>query len=135
MTPLMLQDALCDFLKEVVGSYLLSTNKSITKAPQIVPSYLPLKGSTDTADFPFVIVRVMSQEDTQGESKLVVKLIVGVYAEDIVQGPGDLMNVIERIRQALFKSFAREIRHGRSFLGVCTYSGLSACRLRRSNEW
>ena len=103
MTPLMLQDALCDFLKEVVGSYLLSTNKSITKAPQIVPSYLPLKGSTDTADFPFVIVRVMSQEDTQGESKLVVKLIVGVHAEDIAKGPGDLMNVIERIRQALFK--------------------------------
>lgn len=103
MTPLMLQDALCDFLKGVVGSYLLDTNRQTTKAPQVVPSYLPLKGTTDTADFPFVIVRMSSEEDTGDRAKVTVKIIVGVYAEDIAQGSGDLMNILERIRQALFK--------------------------------
>jgi len=103
MTPLMLQDALCEFLKGVVGSYLLDTNKQVTKAPQVVPGYLPLKGTTDTADFPFTIIRLSSGEDTNERGKVMVKIILGVYAEDISQGSGDLQNIIERIRQALFK--------------------------------
>ena len=104
MTPLLLQDAICDFLKGVVGSYLLETNKQSQKAPQVVPSYLPLKGTAEVEDFPFVVVRLSSEEDTQERAKVMVKIIVGVYAEDIVQGSGDLMNLLERIRQALFKT-------------------------------
>ena len=41
MTPLLLQDALADFLKKELGTYLLDTNTEIKKAPQIVKNFLP----------------------------------------------------------------------------------------------
>lgn len=104
MTPLMLQDALAKFLESVVSSYRLSTNKEITKAPQVVKNFLPLKGTSEEPDFPFVIVRMASEEDTGELASVTVKLIVGVLSEDVQQGSGDLLNLIERIRQALFKT-------------------------------
>ena len=103
MTPLLLQDALAEFLKKELGTYLLDTNTEIKKAPQIVKNFLPLKGTSDTPDFPFVIIRMGGEEDTGEQAIVTVKLIVGVLSEDVQQGSGDLLNLIERTRQALFK--------------------------------
>lgn len=102
MIALELLDELNEFLRFIVYSYQLQTQGGILKPPQTVTGFLPPKGETDEPDYPFVISRLLSGEDNDEQGNVTVKILVGTYAED-AQGFRDSLNLVEHIRQNLFK--------------------------------
>jgi hypothetical protein len=105
MIPIMLIDELCLFVQGVVKEILLPTSQGELKTPTVHPGYLPFKGaaSEDAAEYPLIIVRLLNGDDNEDGSKATVQIIVGTYGEDS-QGWREVLNILERIRQSLFKT-------------------------------
>lgn len=104
MTPIELVDMLVDFLKEVVKEYDLATKtEGVSKAPEIHSGYLPpkIKGD-DTSDFPYIIVRYLSEEDSS-ENTVSIRLLIGTYSEDEQNGWRDTLNIVTRAKIAFKK--------------------------------
>ncbi|PWK16065.1 hypothetical protein [Tumebacillus permanentifrigoris] len=110
MTKVGLMKAIQSFLQENVREFSFETNEQTEKAPAVVLHGLPPKGEKDTPDFPFIIVRLLEGESNDSGSKAQVKLIFGTYSEDF-DGIIDLMNLMERVEQALFKKGILEKRY------------------------
>ncbi|MDP5277145.1 hypothetical protein [Chengkuizengella axinellae] len=103
MTPALLIQSLCKFLEGVVENYTLESNIKTLKTPQIVDGFLPpKKGNQPEAEFPYIIVRLVEGEDEKEESTTTIKMLFGTYSED-VQGFHDVLNLMEKVRQALLK--------------------------------
>ncbi|NPV30656.1 MAG: hypothetical protein HPY58_13620 [Firmicutes bacterium] len=105
MTPVLLVDALRDFIEDVVKNYWLETKKpDLNKPPQVVTGYLPPpEASREEPNFPFVIIRLLEGTDDQEGSTVTVKIIVGTYSEDSQNGWRDVANIIQRIRTELLR--------------------------------
>lgn len=107
MTPIVLVDRLVEFIKPVVAEFELDSNiVGIKKSPQVISGYLQEKKPNqkqDPPDFPYVIVRYLTDTDEQEEDKASIKIIAGTYSEDTQDGWRDPMNVITKIKEALMK--------------------------------
>jgi hypothetical protein len=107
MTPIVLVDALIDFIRPVVANFELDTNVSgIKKAPQVIGGYLSEKKpgqKQDPPDFPYVIVRYLEDEDTEESNTAQVRIIAGTYSEDTQNGWRDCLNILTRIKEALLE--------------------------------
>lgn len=102
MIPVLLLDELCQFLTETIKNYELDTFQSTNRAPAVYCEALPLN-TTSSQDEPYILVRLKGGEDQTGQSKATVTLDFCVYSENVQQGPFQLLNVMERVRQALFQ--------------------------------
>lgn len=104
MTPIELVDALSDFIKDVVKEYDLSTKiDGKCKAPEVHSGYLPPKTKGDDAsDFPYIIVRYLSENDNSG-NVVSMRIIIGTYSEDEQNGWRDTLNIATRIKIAIRK--------------------------------
>lgn len=106
MTPIQFVDCLIEFLREVVKEYNLETKiNGVTKAPEVYPWDLPHKDSRSdiSSIFPFIIVRLLAEEDNDEEDKVNIRLIIGTYSDDEQDGWRDVLNVATRIKIALKK--------------------------------
>lgn len=104
MTPIELVDTLIDFLKEVVKEYDLTTKiNGVSKAPEIHSGYLPPKSKgDDTSDFPYIIVRYLSEDDSEADT-VNLRVVIGTHSEDEQNGWRDTLNIATRIKIALKK--------------------------------
>lgn len=104
MTPLELVDELIKFLRKTVKDYNLETKlDGIRKAPDVYSGYLPSKTRDDDVTiFPYIIVRFLSEEDSD-EDTVNIRLIIGTYSEDDQDGWRDVVNIATRIKIALKK--------------------------------
>lgn len=94
-----------DELVLVVGkateNHRLGTKHGTFRAPQVVLGYLPTpdpKNPLCIEDYPFVIVRYLSDEADEDGSKVVVKLLCGVYSCDDQRGWQELLNIMNTLR-------------------------------------
>lgn len=97
LTPILLLQAIKEYIEVLVS------DNAQTK-PAIHIGFLPHrnKDNSGESEFPFVIVRPEAGNDQQDDSKVTVKLIFGVKAED-QQGFIDLFNLMEQVRIALLR--------------------------------
>lgn len=124
LTPTNLEDSLVDFLKEKVAnkiilkSYDMKINEITYKNPVVFKGGLLPKtkeerrlGQYDTANSPYIVVRLSEISDigTQHIVKVLIIFVVyceGSHKEDILiedgSGYRDIWNLIEKTRQALF---------------------------------
>lgn len=111
MTPIDLIDDLVKFIQEAVRHYDLTTKvNGQTKSPSVYAGYLPTQDEEDgeevltPSDYPFVIVRFLSETDVLNESDTTsVLLIIGTHSEDEQGGWRDAVNIATRIKIALKK--------------------------------
>lgn len=101
MTPELLLDAIYTFLLSVLQEYKMTSSHQTLVTPRVYKWDTPPKQSDD-GEYPFVVVRILSGKDTEDASTVRVKMLFGAYAEDS-QGSSDTSNLMEHIRQALFK--------------------------------
>jgi hypothetical protein len=107
MTPSILQGILVEETKNLFLNYRLKNVKKERVPLNIYPQYLPAKKEqNDIAHFPYLLVKVMDGEskDEETEDTCKIAFVVGIYDEDDkYQGYKDVMNIIEKIRQHLFR--------------------------------
>ncbi|MEK3770118.1 hypothetical protein MKY14_16320 [Paenibacillus sp. FSL R5-0887] len=74
-------------------------SKNVDKPPAVHIGFLPQKNreNAEISEFPFILVRPSTGDDQQDSSKVTVKLVFGVKAED-QQGFIDLFNIMEQVR-------------------------------------
>lgn len=104
-TPFLLVDELAAFLEGVTANFEMTTPSGKIRSPKVTPGWLPLKDpkNKDEEDFPYVLVRYIGHSDkSEGESTAKIHIFAGVYSMD-PQGWRELVNPLERIRQALLK--------------------------------
>ncbi|WP_458412775.1 hypothetical protein ACNQFZ_18490 [Schinkia sp. CFF1] len=111
MTPIELIDELVKFIEKAVKDYELTTKvNGQTKAPSVYAGYLPPEDEDDDQeflaprDYPFVIVRFLSDADILNESDTTsILLIIGTHSEDEQDGWRDAVNIATRIKIELKK--------------------------------
>lgn len=112
MTPIVLVDGLVEFIKCVVKDYDLSTKiDGINKVPSVHAGYLPADDDDDDEDenlapqdYPFVIVRFLSDTDEADSDLTNIRLVIGTHSEDEQNGWRDALNIATRVKIALKKS-------------------------------
>lgn len=89
MSELDLCEAIERRIKEVTASLLLEYEEQDEegnfkrKSPQVVSGYLPPKRSSDTPDYPYIIVRPgEGTTSDDGNSICTVKLLIGCFSEE-----------------------------------------------------
>ena len=103
MTPLMLQDALIEELKDIFKDYLYKTPQGKRIPINVYAQNLPVNETDDDADpVPYMIVRLKSGEDkgTVDSGNTVTLVIVISTWDDALdnQGHRDAMNIIQKIQ-------------------------------------
>lgn len=119
MTPTDLVERLAVFLQnEVASTFSLETKHGSRKNPRVIEGAWTLPEGDDQdedAVFPYIAVFAEELNETEAEAKLKVTIFFGTYCEggknkkdDVfkydTQGYKDLLNIIERVRQALLKA-------------------------------
>ncbi|CEG29800.1 hypothetical protein [Bacillus sp. B-jedd] len=110
MTPIELVDALVTFIEKAVKDYNLATKvNGVMKVPAVYAGYLPPEDDEEEplkpADYPFVIVRFLSDTDDIGEDETTnIGLIIGTYSDDDQNGWRDALNIATRIKIELKKN-------------------------------
>lgn len=114
MTPLILMDALKEFVEEctkdmqlLVRAKSTETPETKLRAPTIYKMDLPRK-EDDLKLAPFVVVQFLTgtdqQKPTQNPKSIVtIRFVTVCYCEDMGEGKMNVLNVIQRIRNALLK--------------------------------
>lgn len=114
MTPLILMDALKEFVEECTKNMRLlvrakSTETPETKlrAPTVYKMDLPRK-EDDLKLAPFVVIQFLTGTDQQKpaqdpKSIVAIRFVTVCYCEDMGEGKMNVLNVIQRIRNALLK--------------------------------
>lgn len=108
MTPLLLQDMLCEEIAELLKDKKFKTPLGEEIPINIFPQHIPIDETDDETDpVPYIIVRLLSGDDDGSGSSfnsVDVVLIAGIYdnAQD-VQGHRDLMNIFQKIYERFHK--------------------------------
>lgn len=91
-------------IETAIKDVRLSTKNNIGRKPQVVLGYLkPLEDDEEEKeDFPYIIVRYMSDESSIEDGSLNLKLIFGVYSQD-TNGWMDVLHLIESIKISILK--------------------------------
>lgn len=103
MTPAFLVDSLCVYLRELLRDYVLEAQDGTRQSPSILSGYLRAGENFGGLTAPFVLVGAVKGRDTSERTSVQVNIAIGAYAEDadgLWRGP---LNMLEHIRQALFK--------------------------------
>ena len=89
-------------LEGAVKEAHLKTKSHVVKDPQIVLGYLdPLQeADKEQEDFPYIIVRYSNDMILEEQSHLSLKLILGVYSEEI-EGWVDVLHLMELVKKAV----------------------------------
>lgn len=108
MTPIELVDGLVESIKGVVKDYDLSTKvDGVKKSPSVYAGYLPPDDDEDEnlapQDYPFVIVRFLSDTDENDSDTTNIRLVIGTHSEDEQNGWRDALNIATRIKIELKK--------------------------------
>lgn len=109
MTPLDLQDALCDEIKTILSHYRYKTPAGERAEINVFPQNLPVNESDDDDDpVPYVIVRLTDGKDKgERESFNVVStvVIIGLWNDALDnQGHREVMNIIQKIYERFHKN-------------------------------
>jgi hypothetical protein len=109
MTPIELVDGLVEFIKVTVKEFDLSTKvDGVNKSPSVYAGYLPPDDDEDenlaSQDYPFVIVRFLSDTDDSESDITNIRLVIGTHSEDDQNGWRDALNIATRVKIALKKS-------------------------------
>lgn len=121
MIEVFLNEAVCDFVKEIVKNFRLEKPPRVLERKPgslydesdpnthsdpdgvtpitVYNGWLPLKES-DVDSFPFVTVRAVSGSVVSGRSDTVVEIMVGTFSRD-AQAYRDCVNVMHRIMEQL----------------------------------
>lgn len=114
MTPLILMDVLKEFVEECTKDMRLLVRAKSTEAPEtklraptVYKMDLPRK-EDDLKLAPFVVIQFITGTDQQKpaqdpKSIAAVRFVVVCYCEDMGEGKMNVLNVIQRIREALLK--------------------------------
>lgn len=110
MTPLALQDFLVSEIASLLSSIQLKNPDNEYSTINVYPQVLPVPKKDENkktiSPFPYVIVRLQDGEgkDEDSEDTCKVMFVVGTFDEgDSNQGHRDILNVLEKIRQHLFR--------------------------------
>ena len=115
MTKVMLIENLKEFITNTVSSFSLPCQlakgdaEQIFRAPEVHRMRLPDSNSA-TKKAPYIIVQAVEGDDFQKNSDVplatcIVRLIFCVYCENEEEGAMMLLNVMERVRQALLETW------------------------------
>jgi hypothetical protein len=109
MTPIELVDGLVEFISFTVKDFDLSTKvDGIKKSPSVYAGYLPPDDDEDETlapqDYPFIIVRFLSDTDENDSEITNIRLVIGTHSEDEQNGWRDALNIATRVKIALKKS-------------------------------
>jgi len=102
-------DELAKHIQAGTKKLQLVTPKGTTRAPQVVSGYLPPKDPKDVdgvEDFPYVIIRYLSDNTDDEGATAQVKVYCGVYADDDQKGWQDLLVIMNAIRTYLLSQKA-----------------------------
>ncbi|AJQ29025.1 hypothetical protein JBW_03688 [Pelosinus fermentans JBW45] len=103
MTPASLVDNLCAYLQELLKDYVLEVQCGKQQTPKVLPGYLRPGENFGGVAAPFVLVGAVKGRDTSERASVQVNIWIGIYSQDpavLWRGP---LNLLEHIRQALFK--------------------------------
>lgn len=105
MIPTLLQDVLVEEIKALFNGFLLKNVEDKLSEINVHSQYLPYKTNIDDEEhFPYIIVRMMNGEEDEEEAECKIVFVIGVYDEsEDNQGFKDVLNIIEKIRQHIFK--------------------------------
>lgn len=108
MTPEMLQDALCEEIKNLLSDRLYRTPSGELVQMNVFPQGIPMIESDDDDEpFPYVIVRMVDGSDENlSDSEYIVEMvvIVGIYNDNPSnQGHRDLLNVYNLVYERFKK--------------------------------
>ncbi|MEK3976060.1 hypothetical protein [Psychrobacillus sp. FSL K6-1267] len=104
MNAIVLVDDLVKHIQEIIKEYDLTTKvEGFNKSPSVYAGYLPPKednnGELTPNDYPFVIVRFLTDDDNiDSEDMLAIRLVIGTHSEDDQNGWRDVVNVASRIK-------------------------------------
>lgn len=112
-TPIDLLNALCELCGDATKDIALPVRpekagaESSERAPKIYRMDIPKK-EDDTKQVPYIIVQVLSGTDVQkpGEQPdcgCGVRIVFGVYSEDMGEGRLNVLNLIHRVRAELLR--------------------------------
>lgn len=109
MTPLELQDLLCEEIKQMLKPHRFKNQFGEDVEMQVFPQHIPINETDDEEDpIPYVIVRLNRGDsplsrDSANTVDLVI--IVGVWDDDLeAQGHRDILNVIQKIYERFASS-------------------------------
>jgi hypothetical protein len=100
-------DDLVDHIKKGTETLRFGTPKGVSRAPQVVDGYLPPKDPKHpdaTEDFPYVIVRYLSDSSDDDGATAQVKVLCGTYCSDDRQGPRELLTLMNPLWTYLLKN-------------------------------
>lgn len=103
MIPVLLLDALADFLRAANKDYRLEDEAAKDNPLLVVPGYLKRRENTAQIFYPHIVPRLMKGDDAVDGSTAIVRLYFGTYSEDAADGWRELYNLMEHSRQALLK--------------------------------
>lgn len=107
MIPTLLQDCLVDEMKVLFNGILFKNEKNEKVPLNVYPQNLPVKKNPDDDNhFPFLIIRIADGEgqDEESDDTCRILFIAGICDDDEkYQGYKDIANIIEKIRQHLFR--------------------------------
>lgn len=105
-------DALKKFIEETVKEYWLETKRDENSSPRVYEGYLPQKKKGNMeSEFPFVLLRLLSAGDDGEFADVHIKIIVGTYSKDDIEGWKDTANILQRIYQELGKKGVLENKY------------------------
>jgi len=98
-TPLFLQQAIVDDMKELFDGYTLPSNNEDGAQINVFAQTVPYQDTEDETDvFPYIEVRLEDGEDDGTTHTVSVAFVVGVYdSEKTYQGHQYVLNVLDRI--------------------------------------
>lgn len=107
MTPIALQSSLVSDFKVELSEERFKNAKGDSVALNIYPQSLPAKkGQKDSDHFPYIVVKLIEggSENEEDDDTCKIDIIIGIYDDnDNYQGYKDVVNVIEKIKQRLFR--------------------------------
>lgn len=155
MTPLELQDELCEELKRLFSDYAYKKPGSTERVSlSVFPQHIPINETDDEEDpVPYLIVRLVSGDDDgtrDSFNQVSLLVIVGIFDDDLqAQGHRDVLNIIQKIYQRFhenpnlnnkaaytgeFHWAAQEDNYYPFFFGACSIT-FSIAALRREDEY
>lgn len=103
MIPVLLLDALADFLRQANQDYRLEDETVQDNPLLVVPGYLKRRETATETFYPHIAARLIKGDDTVDGSTASVRLYFGTYSENVADGWRELYNLMEHSRQALLK--------------------------------
>lgn len=104
MTPITLQDALIERMREVFKEVYLKNANSEQVNINIYPQHLPKKDTADVSLYPFILVKLLTgkTKSTGKNQDVNVGFIIGIYDEsNDYQGHRDCLMIVNKLMKSI----------------------------------